>query len=275
MGLSFVVSLAAAIAAGCAPSLANLQPARVAPKGHIQAAAGLEIGIPTGTLSRVVDGARTLADTAQTQQISDDQKWQLFDAGVNLAVSPPAVGPVFLGAYSFTDRLEGGLRYALGGWRVGGRFQLLRHEDGPFDMVVGLGVARAANEIPIDKVLPVVEASDFLRWTVDVPLLIGTSRSWFHVWLGPKFAYSTFSTDMRLNLVNDEIPLAAFSGHALYLGGQGGLAVGYRNLFLGAELTLGHMSGSADATTTLTTAQRSTDLSGFVIYPAIGLMGEY
>ena len=269
-GIALLVTLA-----GCGPSLATLQPAHVAPRGHIQVAAGMEVGIPTGTVGKVVDAARTLADTAQTQQITDDQKLQLFDAGVNLLASPPSAQPLFSIAYTIVDRTEIGLRYAGAGWRLGARYQPMRHEEGPFDLVLGLGVAQAATPVPVDKVLPVVEASDFTRTSLDLSVLIGTYRDLFRVWAGPKVLYSRFDSTLRLNLVQMETELAAFQGDAFYVGAQGGVAVGYRHIFFGVELTMGGLSGGATVTTTLATTKRTTDISGFVIYPAFGLMGEF
>ncbi len=261
--------------AGCAPSLATLQPAHVAPKGHVQATAGMEIGIPTGTIIRAVDAGQTLEDAARNRQLTDDEKWQLFDAGVNLVVSPLSVGQHFAAAYTFVDRAEVQIRNAGGGWRLGGRYQVIRREDGPFDLVVGFGVARATNPIPLGDALPVLNASDFRRWTIDLPVMMGTSRSWFRVWAGPKALYSRFDTRLTLTLFDNTVEEASFEGHAYYFGGQGGLAFGYRYVFFAVELTLGQLIGSATASTTLATPRRGTDISGFVIYPAFALIGEF
>ena len=266
----------AVLLGGCAPSLATLQPAHVAPKGHVQAAAGIEIGIPTGTIDRVYDAAQTAADAAEMGALTDADIVKFFDAGVNLATSPPSVSQHFAAAYTFADRAEIGIRNAGGGWRLGGRYQVLRHEDGPFDLVVGLGVARATTPIPFGDVVPYLEVKDFTRWTFDLPVLVGTSRSWFRVWAGPKFLYSRFDTNLSVTLPNNPIVLAGIDGHAFYYGGQAGVAIGYRYVFLGFELTLGQLSGSATSSSMLATApSHTTDISGFVVYPAIALMGEF
>ena len=55
------------LGAGCAPSLATMQPAHVAPKGHVQATAALEVGIPTGTIGTIIDTGKPLSDLAQQQ----------------------------------------------------------------------------------------------------------------------------------------------------------------------------------------------------------------
>lgn len=52
------------------------------------------------------------------------------------------------------------------------------------------------------------------------------------------------------------------------------MAVGYRNLFLGVELTLAEAFGSASVTATSLAAVRPVEFTGFVVYPAFGLMGE-
>jgi hypothetical protein len=70
--------------------------------------------------------------------------------------------------------------------------------------------------------------------------------------------------------------MASFDGKALYVLGQGGLALGYRWIFLAAELTMGEVSGTASASIpALAGAMRNPDLSGFVVYPALAVLGEF
>ncbi len=143
-------------------------------------------------------------------------------------------------------------------------------------MVVGVGVARAATAAPVGDVIPALSVDDFTRWTGDLSLLVGTSRSWFRVWTGPKLVCTRFDTRLRAELYMDEQQLATFQGHGLYYGGQGGVALGYEKLFLGIELTPMGLSGTAStSTTTLANGARATDISGFVVYPAVALMGEF
>ena len=219
-------------------------------------------------------GRDDLGSGARGDPISDADRQQLFTAAINVLASPPSLSPLFAVAYAVTDRIEVGLRYAGQGWRLGGRYQPLRHEDGPFDLVVGLGVARSAYKIPIAEFIPVVEVDDFTRWTFDVPVTVGTSRSWFRVWIGPKLVYSRFDTAIRLVIPNELPEIASFDGHSTFIGGVGGLALGYRNLFFGIELTVGQLSGSTDTALSTAGVLRSAELGGTVVYPAFGLMGE-
>ena len=269
-------------AAGCGPTLATLQPAHVAPAGHVQVAAGFEVGVPTGTVVHTVDAGRTLSARAlacndQSCQLTPEEKGRLYEAGVSLTASPLSYSQHLAVSYGFDGRLEAGLRWAAGNWRAQGRYQLARAQEGPFDAVVGLGLSYSSAGIPMGDVLPVLKVDDFSRWTIDVPLTIGTSRSWFHAWAGVKVAYTRFETKMHLELPNNDVSLASFDGGGLYALGQGGFALGYRYVFLAVELTLGELFGHADATvvgTTPVAGPRSTDLTGFVLYPAVALIGE-
>ena len=263
---------------GCAPSLSTLQPAQVGPKGKLTVAAGVELGFPTGRIVDVVNTGETLAKSCTNQncQLSDDQKRQIFDAGVTLAGSPPSVGQHLAVNYTIVDDTELGLRWAGETWRVGARRQLLHHEDGPFDLVAGLGIARGTTSVPLGDVLPVLQIDDFTRWTFDLPVLLGTSRSWFRAWGGVKLAYSRFDMKMHLDLSVQDQTVASFEGKALYVLGQGGFALGYRWIFVAVELTMGEVSGNASASIpALATAMRGTDIGGFVVYPAVALLGEF
>jgi hypothetical protein len=265
---------AAFLGGGCAPSLATLQPAHVAPKGHVQATAAMELGVPTGTVARVIDTGRSLADMDPTQ-IDDSEKIQLFEAGVTVAASPPAFGPHFALAYTIVERFELGLRYAGEGVRGGARYQILRRPEAPVDMVVGLGVARSSKAIPVDDIIPVVKVDDFTRWTIDVPLLLGKSSDWFRVWAGPKVVVTRYDVAMRLALSGVEPELASFGGTSFYYGGVGGLALGYRHLFVALELAVLSLSGSASMrSSNLMFDGRSVDMDGLVVYPSFGLIGE-
>ncbi len=257
-----------------------MQPAHVAPKGHMQVTTAVEVGIPTGTIGSIIDTGKTISDIAQRDgMITPEQERQLFDSGVTVAVSPPAFGYHFAAYYVPLDRLEVGLRYAGAGFRAGARYQILRHETDPFDMTIGAGAARSAYEIPLSSYIPILEIEDFTRYTIDVPLQIGTSRTYYRVWGGPKFLYSHYSTALKVDLPSTP-DLATFEGSTKYLGGQVGFAVGYKYVFVAFELTLARLWGTAEVQTAPDPRNgemlaRNVDISGFIIYPAFGLIGEF
>jgi hypothetical protein len=268
--------LALASGAGCAPSLSTFQPARVAPKGHLSASAGLEGNAPVGAFETLLDEGKNLAQQgASGQALTDDQKWKIFDAGVNFILLTPSVSPHFAATYVPLERFEVGVRYAGSAWRGGARYQLIDRASGPFDLTVGLGVSRFSYQFPLSDQIPGLSLSDFSRWQIDVPVLIGTSRSWFHVWAGPKVLFTTFSTELKLALPG-ETTLASFDGTATFLCGQGGIALGYRWLFFAFELTLAEAIGTAHlASVGLAPPTHDTTISSFTIYPSLGVMAEF
>ncbi len=270
-----LLTLLGLLSIGCAPALSTFQPAHVAPAGHFQAGGGFEIGVPVGTLDDLIDAGKRLADRANGgEALTDNEKWRLFDIGINVALNPPSFGPHVGLAYTIVDRLEVNLRYAGQVFRGGGRYQLVDHTTGPFDLVIGVGVSHDSYGFSVPDV-DIVRVDEFSRWRVDVPLLAGTPRDWVQVWAGPKFMISWFDAGASLDLKNEKLS-ATLEGKATYFGGQAGIALGYKKLFFAVELTLAQVWGTAHITSTqITPNQRDASLATFVVYPSIGLMAEF
>jgi hypothetical protein len=275
---STVVAALAISGLGCAPSLSTFQPAHVAPRGHVSVSTGVEGGLPVGAFTTLLDTGKNLATQgANGQALTADEKWKIFDAGVNLLLLTPSIGPHVAATYVPLERFEVGIRYAGAAWRAGVRYQLVDHARGPFDLTVGLGVARFSFTFPLSDQIPGLSLDDFTRWQVDVPILFGTSRDWFRVWAGPKVLLTSFSTQLSLTLpAPNNTTLASFDGHAAVLGGQGGVAVGYRRVFVAFELTLAEAFGTAHLTSVgLMPPTHDTSVSSFTIFPSVGLMAEF
>jgi hypothetical protein len=272
-GCTAVVAIALA---ACAPSLSTLQPANVVGKGHVRAVAALEVGEPLGVLDDLVDRGKTLATaSAKGRALTDEEKLQIFDAGVGLLAAPPLVAPLVGISYGVLDRVELDARYAGNGVRGGARVQLVDRATGPFDLTIGAGLGRSVVEIPLADSLPGLSADDFTRYTIDGSALIGTSRDFWRVWAGPRVAWSRFHSALALTIPS-EVLVASFDGHGTYVGGQAGAAVGYRKLFFVAELTVARLGGGADAGVigTIAPTGRHVDVDATIVQPSFGLMGE-
>ena len=261
-------------AGGCAPALSTFQPAHVAPAGHVQAGGGLEVGVPVGSLDDLIDAGKTLSDKANSgQALTDDEKWRLFDVGINVALNPPTFGPHVGLAYTVVDRLELNVRYAGEVFRFGVRYQFLDRAKAPFDLSVGLGLSHDSYGFSIPDV-DVVRVDEFSRWRIDLPVLAGTSRDWMRFWAGPKLMISWFDASMALNLKSEKVT-AQLDGHVTYLGGQAGIAFGYKKLFAALELTLAEVWGTAHLTSSvLSPTRHDVGVSTFIVYPSIGLIAE-
>jgi hypothetical protein len=263
---------------GCAPSLSTFQTAAVPPTGHVSAAVGLEGSLPLGGLSDAYDkGSDVLDKAASGQTLTSAEKWSAFDAGISLLLSPPSIGNHLSLAYVPWRRLEISLRYAGSALRVASRYQVLDRGQAPFDLSVGLGVSRFTYAFPFADKVPILKLDDFTRWQLDVPVLIGLQNDWFRAWIGPRLVATFFDSVLLLDLKVEQAVLASMSGHAYYLGGQGGVGLGYRWLFVAFELTITGVMGRAtlEAPAIPDAPTHSAELSGLVVYPTLGLQGEF
>ena len=266
------------LAAGCAPSLSSFQPAHVLPKGHVGLEVGTDVSIPTGTIGRTIDAGKTLAQAADSRMLTEEEKVQVFAAGLNLALNPPALVEHVGVTYAPAQNWEVGIRYAAQSWRIGGRRQLLHQADNGFDLSLGLGLQRFSFGFPIDNVIDIVELEDFTRWNVDIPLTIGQQGDFYRVWGGPRMVLTSYSSSLVLRAPGQagaaaSEDFAAVEGSGAYLGVQAGAAFGYRWLFLAVEMTVVRMVGTAS----LDVFGRRTeaDTGTWILYPGLAVLGEF
>ena len=106
-------------------------------------------------------------------------------------------------------------------------------------------------------------------------MLIGTSNDFVRVWCGPKLLLTWFETQLTLAIPQQPMTVARFDGMVTYLGGQAGVALGYRKVFFAFELTIAESFGSARTTVSgFTPPSHDTQISTLVVYPSVGLMLE-
>jgi hypothetical protein len=271
------IGLVLVLTSGCATSLSSFQPAHVAPKGHVSAEAGADVSIPTGTIVSTIDTSKTLARAARTRMLSEDEKLQVFRGGLNLAISPPFFVQHIGANYVFAHGWEAGLRYAAGGWRLGVRRQVLDQETSGYDLTIGAGLQRFSFGFPIDNVIDIIKLDDFTRWNLDVPVAFGRRSDFLRWWAGPRMVLSTYSTRLTIEApqtggaVGQDVAEAA--GRGMYLGAQGGAAVGYRWLFVAMEMTVVRLVGNAHID--VFGRRTEADTGTWIIYPGLAVMGEF
>jgi hypothetical protein len=264
--------------AGCAPSLSSFQPAHVAPKGTVSAELGSDLSLPTGALANTYDAAKTLASAGKSRMLTEEEKVQLFVAGTNLALSPPALVNHLAVNYVPAERWEVGARYSSSAFRLGGRRQLLLQAQSGYDLTVGLGVQRWSYGFPIGDIIDIVRLEAFTRWSLDLPLVAGFHTDFYRVWGGPRLAWSTYSSELvirapgQAGAVASE-DLARVEGSALFVGAQAGAAIGYKMLFVAAELTVVRMIGNARLD--VFGRRVEADTGTFILYPGLALLGEF
>ncbi|WP_234023620.1 hypothetical protein [Sorangium cellulosum] len=204
----------------------------------------------------------------------------LFKAVGAHALSPTAITPHLGIGFTPVDRWEANLRYTSNSLRVGTRHQLAEiDKDDDYDLTVGAGLAYFVRGYPLESGLEMIEVDDFWRWQIDVPIMLGQRAEWYRLWIGPRLMLARFGADMVLHLpaftgYPGEQESGSFTGYAVYVGTQIGVAIGYKHLFVGFELTgvSTFGSGLVDA---FGKRGFKVDLDGYIINPAIGVIAEF
>ncbi len=272
-GLSFLAL--ATLVSACAPTLSSMTPAEVARPQHVQAEMGMDVSVPTNALNDLVSAGESLADS-QAPLGTEDQR-RLLRAGAALALNPPSVNAHVGVGVGIGHGAEVQGRLVSGGWRLGGRYQFLNAKDHGIDLSAGLGIGRTSWTIGTDTLEPILEFDDYTRWQVDVPILLGASGSWYRWWGGPRILVGSYSAGMTLSQSSEGTRYGVdLTGKSAYFGGQLGGALGYKHIFFAAELTVVRFSTDAKLRTHGAEAgDFTTSVSGAVVYPALGLMGDF
>ena len=255
-----------------------MQPAHVAPKHHVQAEFGMDVSVPTGTIADAIDAAGTLVKVAGERDLTDAEVQQVYTAATATLLNPPSATPHVGIGFTVVDNLEVSLRYATSSLRLGGRYQFLNKLKHGVDASVGLGLGYFVLDLPLDSI-PIVKLEDFSRFQLDVPLVFGTRGSWYRLWGGPRFMYTRFGMDLKLEIdatstVTARKEIASFGGNGFYVGAQGGVAVGDKYVFLAFVLTVVRLIMNGDLAV-LQKPVANFDLSSNIVYPTLGLMGEF
>jgi hypothetical protein len=210
--------------------------------------------------------------------LTEEQQRILLRGAASTLLNPPSMSSHLGVAVGVYRNVEVGGRLFTGGWRLGGRYQFLNQETHSVDLSAGLGVSRYSFSWKIPAIPELVEVDDYSRWMVDIPVLVGTHGNWYRWWAGPKFLLGTFDAGVTLtNPFDDQKYGFTMDGTSWYLGGQAGAALGYKWIFVAAELTVMHTESSANFTAHTGTASANYEpkVSGTIWYPGIGLMGQF
>ena len=243
-----------------------------------------------GNLIRVVDAgidqgreARDAVDDNRPYALSEESQQQLLSAGVALLVAPPGINPELMVRVGVADRVDVGLRYSGISLRADGKVLLFhggREEGGrmeagqrSYDVALGLGVARYFFSSPVLDVLEVVQMNDFSRYDIEVPLYVSADfGDIFKLYGAPKYVYSHTRLDQQLvDYSRQGAPVTGFdvtlpaTVNSHFVGSTVGLSLGYRYVYLFAELTGGYVICNP----TLFGAERK--LGGVTFFPSFGL----
>ena len=281
-----VVGFLGALGAGCAPALAGLQPATTVPHKHVEGNMAYGVSVPVVGVIAGVTEAKNAAEKAEAgEELTPKERDRIIKTVVGLGLNPPSVGNQYQLAYGIAPNAQLDLRYALSSWRLGARYQFRPPVKGETDTAAtaGIGVSRYTLGIPgLPSILKrVADVDDFERYDVDVPVLWGISHDVLHVWAGPKIVASFYDASVRVCTDVDtnsgdciERASASLNGRSFYGVGQAGAALGYRYVWVAAELNVAYvdtqMSGKVSDGTN--SEFRRYHFNDVIIYPVVGLI---
>lgn len=266
---------------GCGTTLSTLQPAEPMRPGHVQANAAMNVNVPASRVVAAVDEVATLGDRYASDPAyrpTDEEQQKALAAAVGLGLSAPGMNPDLMLRVGILDDLDVGARWSGLAAHVDGKYRFLAtgrrevaapdapasDDDPGFQGAVSIGVSKALYSGFVFDVLDYMKMGDYSRYNLEVPVLFGARLGPLgHYWFGPKYVFSTYSLDASLANIG---AVSSTSGTIHHLGAFGGAAIGYKVVFVFAELTAMYMFAKPEI------FGRPTDLGGVVIVPAGGLM---
>jgi hypothetical protein len=245
----------------------------VAESGEVQAASGIDISYPTGTITDVIDAAEVVEELATVRPLTPEESQTIVQGAAALGLNPPSLNPHVGIATGAFESWEVGARLAASDWRLGVRHQFFRQAESSVDLSVGVGFGTSIFDPPIGRALSSVEIEDYGRYNLDFPVTLGRSGVWYRWWIGPKLMLSRVSQRMSVELSGGEVVTGSVDASGLYLGAFAGAALGYRSIFIGPELAVVRLIGNAELR--VYGQNVTSDISGTVIHPAFAVMGEF
>lgn len=235
------------------------------------------MSVPTGSLSGLLDAGETVAKRAAAgESLTDAEREELFGATLAGLLSLPSVNPELQARVGLHERVDLGLRLGAGSIRLDSRVNLTTPtttRDGSLAVSIGLGLGYYAFAIPLPSFAEdVVQADDYTRYELDVPLLFGWSTDIWRVWVGPKLVFTSYGVGLSLN-APAETALAEASGTQTFLAAQAGAALGFRYGWIVLEFTTAYGLGGADLSI-VGQPVKSVSTNDWIVYPTVGLLLE-
>jgi hypothetical protein len=257
-----------------------MAPARTVPAGHLQLTTGVDIVTTSGELADAIEEGVQMMDN--DGPLSKEEVRRAAIAGSAALVQPDSVGYQVSAAFGVSRHFEIGVRSSLNAVRGHVRWQFLRVAPG-FYGSLGIGASAYLYGLPLQTLTDgEIENRSFGRRELDVPLTLGWSGRVAHFWFGPKLIVADYDAQFSACIAEGSRgcateATATLDGTAIYYAAQAGIAVGYRQIWLAAELTVAHVDASADLN--VRSGSRSENLpfekSALALAPTIGLIAWF
>lgn len=275
------LALVAAALTGCASTLSTMDTARTMNPGQWRVNLATGVYVPAGAVIRLaangVDLGRTLISENRDPTTAELDK--LFEAGLALAVLPIAPVQELQIRTGIVDNLDAGFRLATTGARLDVKYRFFQSADSRHHLSIGLGGSKYFFSGPVFDALAFVKVEDFSRYDVEVPLLYTyEAGDIFRFYGGAKFIRSWFSMSSKLVRAqsvaesNGSPTFFRSEEQMTFAGATFGIMLGYKHVFVSAELTSGLVIAEPAIYSFVTKQPEKRNLGGATFFPALGLV---
>ncbi len=269
---------AAGLAGGCTPNLATMEPARIVPEGHWQVSSGITAGMPVGDPLSAIEEIADIEGGEGASTMTPEQIRTLARGSSVIFIHPPGASAYLSVAYGVGRHFEIGMRGSADAARGWVRWQFLRVRPGLYG-ALGLGYATYFRGFPVEDYTDLARPVSFSRQEMDLPLQLGLSGKVGHVWFGPKLMVADYDVEESVcSVTQDGVCLSwgstRVAGTATYIGGQLGGAIGYKWIWLAAELSFMSLDVRADLDVDVAETQEMIDYQteGWALSPSLGII---
>lgn len=252
-----------------------MEPARLTPAGHVQITTSVGGTLPTGEPLSMM---RDLRKVRRSEKFSVSSAEDLALGTASMLVSAPGFSSTAAMSIGLSRSYEFSTRVSTSAARVGMRHQLFRMRPGVYGSI-GVGATHYFAPLDIEALNNHVTIHHFQRSEIDIPLHVGISGRTGHVWLGPKLVLANYNADVSACLTSSDGMCTTqgrmrMNGTASYMGGQFGLALGYRRFWFGIELTAMRLTTNANLHMNVSGAKTTLPFSpdGWLFSPAVGII---
>jgi hypothetical protein len=265
------------LAPACTTSLSSHQTARTLAPGHVQVTGAVTVPVATAAVAGAIDLGDSAVDSIETandegEALSDADQRDAIRSGLAIALFQPAAVPEAALRIGVIDRLDVGLHANAQLLKPDVKYMFWDNQEGMAAAVslgyayhLGIGSSFLA---PLFDILEYVKLGDYSRHDLDLGLHLSRDvDEWLKLYVAARYLVSFVSLDADLKRVQDatDVDVIRISDVIHHYGGTGGVMVGYKYVYLHAELSVFGVQFAPNV------LGEPVQLGGVVVAPSLGL----
>lgn len=265
----------------CTTSLSSHQTARTLDPGDFQVTAAVTIPVATSAVAGAIDLGDKSVDSIQTASeegdtLTDEEQRDAIRSGLAIALFQPAAVPEAAVRYGLVDNLDIGLHANRQLLKPDVKYMFWEDDNGTAAAAsLGYGYHLGISSsvlAPLFDILDYVKLGDYSRHDLDLGLHLSRDvDEWLKAYVSARYLVSFVSLDADIERVQEATAVDAVrvDDTIHHIGGTGGVMIGYKYVFLHAELSVFHVSFDPRV------LGEEVNLGGFIFAPSLGLTATF